>query len=476
MESTPTPDTAECKLDTVLHILFAFAILPWLSKGPQQEASLIYHAKELKQGTGQGVPCCSTAGDDGGRSKQGPAGGTAASTSAGSTAEKEELPNGNLDRGSKWRLQSQSQQPNYQADPFTLPRSLGMVTFLPALRHIRPPSMEWLWTFFSDLRPQQRHVGVDDRQHSWYRELKVQAARAVLKEGSITLCRSFCRFGVPHGLRASVWELALGLGPSNAEKDEAVLNDLCRRSQRSLLDICVEDDLQDILDSEHYFLFEESLRAIGLACLRDPLIVSRCSVELHPALAPLADLSAATLTGSSFKDSMISAVSQQQQAALGGVVPPKGFVSLAAPLCFMYPQPGSVYRLFRAMYCSLSSVGAPSPALPVLVAVFESLAQELDPEVVAHLHRMGIPVASLGMPWITSAFVGFLPVEEVLLLWDRVIGLDSLLPIPLLAVAVICFRRQVILTCSSTSEVLEAMSDLSQLQTVPLLQAVLFQG
>lgn len=32
-------------------------------------------------------------------------------------------------------------------------------------------------------------------------------------------------------------------------------------------------------------------------------------------------------------------------------------------------------------------------------------------------------------------------VEEVLLLWDRIIGLDSLLPVALLAVAVMCFRR-----------------------------------
>lgn len=34
-------------------------------------------------------------------------------------------------------------------------------------------------------------------------------------------------------------------------------------------------------------------------------------------------------------------------------------------------------------------------------------------------------------------------VEEVLLLWDRVVGLDSLLPVALLAAAVVCFRRQV---------------------------------
>ncbi len=108
-------------------------------------------------------------------------------------------------------------------------------------------------------------------------------------------------------------------------------------------------------------------------------------------------------------------------------------------------------------------------------------------------------------------------VEEVLLLWDRVIGLDSLFPVAVLAVAVLCFRygagghtmlqnsthyaqccrmcvcmcicvcvcvcvcvffcrRQVLLSCAAANEVHEAMADLSQLQTVPLLQAVLFQG
>jgi len=33
-----------------------------------------------------------------------------------------------------------------------------------------------------------------------------------------------------------------------------------------------------------------------------------------------------------------------------------------------------------------------------------------------------------------------LQVEEVLLLWDRIIGMDSLLPVTVLAVAVVCFR------------------------------------
>ena len=39
-----------------------------------------------------------------------------------------------------------------------------------------------------------------------------------------------------------------------------------------------------------------------------------------------------------------------------------------------------------------------------------------------------------------SAFVGYLSPGETLLLWDRVVGFDSLLPLPVLAVAVLTFR------------------------------------
>jgi hypothetical protein len=39
-----------------------------------------------------------------------------------------------------------------------------------------------------------------------------------------------------------------------------------------------------------------------------------------------------------------------------------------------------------------------------------------------------------------SAFVGHLSPSETLLLWDRIIGFDSLLPLPVLAAAVMTFR------------------------------------
>jgi hypothetical protein len=52
----------------------------------------------------------------------------------------------------------------------------------------------------------------------------------------------------------------------------------------------------------------------------------------------------------------------------------------------------------------------------------------------------------------------------VLLLWDRVVGFDSLLPLPVLAVAVFSFRGDALRCARSGAEVLEVMEHLSQLQ------------
>jgi hypothetical protein len=46
----------------------------------------------------------------------------------------------------------------------------------------------------------------------------------------------------------------------------------------------------------------------------------------------------------------------------------------------------------------------------------------------------------VALPWLCSGFVGYLGPGEVLALWDRVIGYDSLLVLPLLAAAVLIFR------------------------------------
>lgn len=106
--------------------------------------------------------------------------------------------------------------------------------------------------------------------------------------------------------------------------------------------------------------------------------------------------------------------------------------------------------------------------------LLQSCWQDVEPEVCAHLQKLGCPLLELGLPWIVNAFVGHLDVEQVLLLWDRIVGFDSLLPLPLLAVAVICCRRHMILKTETKSELLSLMDDLSQLNAVALLQGILF--
>ncbi|GFR49576.1 hypothetical protein Agub_g11625, partial [Astrephomene gubernaculifera] len=311
------------------------------------------------------------------------------------------------------------------------------------------------------------------------------------------------------------------------DEEEAEFEELCEQVASSplLLDVVVSEEVGRLAgDCQDFFLFEESIRAMLLALLRDTRVASRLAAPpltaLHAASAvqavpvppprPLGACRTATTTGAAGADSgggggdvmaangggggSSSSTVRQTAAATShwslsyyppsGVLPYRGLSLLAAPLCYLYDNPASSYRLFRAMYCrywcklhSLSTSPPPTcPALPGLLRVFEEIMQALDPLLLRHLQRLGLLPGALVAPWMCSGFAGALPVQEVLLLWDRIIGLDSLLPLPLLAAAVLCFRRPVLLSCGSPREVMAALGDISQLGAVPLMQAVLFPG
>lgn len=57
-----------------------------------------------------------------------------------------------------------------------------------------------------------------------------------------------------------------------------------------------------------------------------------------------------------------------------------------------------------------------------------------------HLGSLTASPLDMVLPWLLSAFAAHLAPSETLLLWDRIIGYDSLLPLPVLAVAVLTFR------------------------------------
>lgn len=83
---------------------------------------------------------------------------------------------------------------------------------------------------------------------------------------------------------------------------------------------------------------------------------------------------------------------------------------------------------------------------------------------------------SIALPWLVQAFAGFLSVSEVLLLWDRIVGFDSLNVLPVLASAIFAFRGRALLLAKTAAEVESVMQDLTGIMALPLLQHALFGG
>ncbi|CAM9479708.1 unnamed protein product [Laminaria digitata] len=78
------------------------------------------------------------------------------------------------------------------------------------------------------------------------------------------------------------------------------------------------------------------------------------------------------------------------------------------------------------------------------------------------------------MPWIQFGFVTYLEADQVLLLWDRLLGYDSLDLLPVLAAAVLVFRANLVMQVSDAATVMAIFSDGRQLEVVPLLQSFMF--
>lgn len=319
-------------------------------------------------------------------------------------------------------------------------------------------------------------IGLDDTWHVWFRDQRLEQGRALLRDGSIPACRAFARRGCPQGVRGALWEAALGLGPMT-DDDCQLVHSLCRgvQGQQLLTDLLVTADMVCVADSDQLFLFEELLKAVLLAFSRDRSVLHHCAVDPCPAFTasyetvpPIAGLPPVAPVTAPFPPS--------------GALPHRGLSLLAAPLCyFCDDDPAVVYRLFRAMYCrywcklySFAAVGQPSPAMPVLARTLDSLLERLDPELWSHLNRIGCPGLKAAFPFLSTAFVDHLSMAELLLLWDRIVGFDSLLPVVLLAVAVLVVRRKVLLAAGSPADVSAALEDISQLKVVPLLQSLLF--
>eukprot|EP00741_Cyanophora_paradoxa_P009829 tig00001629_g9521.t1 len=365
------------------------------------------------------------------------------------------------------------QSPN-AASAATRPLAWGLIRIA-----LRTPTLEELRAQLPELAPEYRQVGLDDELKPWFAEERYRLGQRVVAAGYGPVCRQFLKKGAPAALRPALWARVLALdlpaavrpawppggrGPGRGGRwggaGGGVRGAWAGGAPRDALEALALADAREASCDESCFVFEEALAAVVTAFVRDPALLASCAQPPHaPVLAPLPD-------------------GGRGRVPRGGVVPFKGLARLAQPLCFLFAEPAHVYAAFRALYaryfCRLHGVSSRGESLLRLCRAFEELLQEAEPGLWQHLLGVGAAPLRAAFPWLMYAFAGFLEAEQLLLLWDRCLAFDSLLPVAALAAALFAFRAGPLGRAGSWEEVQELLADFSRIKPVPLLQHFLF--
>jgi hypothetical protein len=216
-------------------------------------------------------------------------------------------------------------------------------------------------------------------------------------------------------------------------------------------------DCKRVADDDSFFPFEEILDQVTSVFVADGWVQENSEYRVH--------------------EPVIDSV-HNVSVPLCGVQPFLGFVNYIAPLCYLFQRPEPMYFTFRMMWCRywcrLNCIRSHQQTLLPLCRMFEELLQAHEPKVFFHLLKLGVHPLQIAFPWIQLAFTGYFEVEQVLLLWDRIIGFDNLNVLPVLAAALFAFRADSLLAAEDAAEVSEIMLEFKRIKIVALLQHFLF--
>ncbi|XP_076808937.1 TBC1 domain family member 19-like isoform X2 [Clavelina lepadiformis] len=331
------------------------------------------------------------------------------------------------------------------------------------------PKLKDLQNQFSEFAHGHGHAGVDDNldvPSEAFQNERNKIAKKVLDEKRSVLAQYFCRNGCPSGHRAEIWQLALGVTVNHLDvlkyeqlKGYVLQHDL-------LVDSLIYKDVKlTAVNDDYYFVFEDYLYQVLLVFSRDTSVLNHFAQS--SAMPP--------------KSFIRGKLGQDEYAVVyppNGVIPFHGFSMYATPLCYLYAEPVGLYYIFRQFYTRyfhrLHAISSHPQGIVSLCLLFETTLQSLHPRLCRHLQEIGCQPLKIAFKWLVRAFAGYLATEQLLLLWDRVIGYGNLLLLPILAVAIFLFRQSNLFLITSASGVEASLADITTLHVVPLIQLVLF--
>lgn len=325
---------------------------------------------------------------------------------------------------------------------------------------LRTPTLVQLRDRFAELCLEERQTGLDDELRGWFDEERQEEGHRLLAHGYVPLLELYAKRGIPAALRARFWLgiLKLDLG----EAEYTYYSELLREAVRVsfLTDELQKRDAASPDQEDQYFVFVSMVEEVLLCFSRDPQVYQATSHPAHTTLVTQgADGSKTAFPPSS-------------------VAPFRGQGQLAFPLCSVYGQSHQVYFVFRALWTRywsrLHTFSSQCTGLLTLSLLFEELMQEHMADVSTHLIDLGVHPTSIALSWMASGFAGVLSMDQTLLLWDRVLGFDSLELLPVLAAAIFAYRRKLILQMSSADRAERIMANFTCVKIVPLLQLFLW--
>ncbi|XP_073898605.1 TBC1 domain family member 19 isoform X2 [Castor canadensis] len=355
--------------------------------------------------------------------------------------------------------------PNYEnGDSLSFRTHLGLIQVPLKVKDI--PELK---ECFIELGLNTGQLGIDDSTQvppELFENEHVRIGQKVLAEQDSAAAQQYVRQGSPTALRAELWALILNISSQPEDvlyyeqlKTNVIQHDL-------LVDSLIYKDVKlTASNDDYYFVFEDYLYQVLLCFSRDTSVLSHFAYN----------------SASPPKSYIRGKLGLEDYAVFyppNGVIPFHGFSMYVAPLCFLYHEPYKLYQIFREMYVRfffrLHSISSHPSGIVSLCLLFETLLQTYLPQLFYHLREIGAQPLRISFKWMVRAFSGYLATDQLLLLWDRILGYNSLEILAVLAAAVFAFRAVNLMEVTSLAAAEAVLADLSTLKVMPLLQIFLF--
>nr|XP_011749729.1 TBC1 domain family member 19 isoform X2 [Macaca nemestrina]XP_045248153.1 TBC1 domain family member 19 isoform X2 [Macaca fascicularis] len=370
--------------------------------------------------------------------------------------------------------------PNYEnGDSLSFRTHLGLIQVPLKVKDI--PELK---ECFVELGLNIGQLGIDDSTQvppELFENEHVRIGQKVLAEQDSAAAQQYIRQGSPTALRAELWALILNISSQPEDvlyyeqlKTNVIQHDL-------LVDSLIYKDVKlTASNDDYYFVFEDYLYQMKSFQSSTMEYDVHCSIFIYSFyyIEVLLCFSRDTSVLSHFAYNSASPPKSYIRGKLGLEEYAVFYPPNVAPLCFLYHEPSKLYQIFREMYVRfffrLHSISSHPSGIVSLCLLFETLLQTYLPQLFYHLREIGAQPLRISFKWMVRAFSGYLATDQLLLLWDRILGYNSLEILAVLAAAVFAFRAVNLMEVTSLAAAEAVLADLSTLKVMPLLQIFLF--